>query len=223
MAIQFQCPGCSQPIEVDDIYAGQTAACPYCRRVVSVPTESSLGEPPVTAARPTNGSGEAGGWAAGESPESGEGGAPPPLPPRPIPGELHVGPSLTPREHAARTLGTYALVCTAIVFLLFVAMIVYGVSQVASDFLGNPGSQPSPERMAEIQKQFASDRWVGAADIGMAFFALVGVVLAIVSLVQGRRSNWRAVLSLVICGLVVLCVCGGTVTSILAGGGITPA
>src|ERR1051326_6963684 len=54
MAIQFSCPGCSQPIEVDDQFAGQTAACPYCRQVVSVPVQSTLHARPAVMAQPAS-------------------------------------------------------------------------------------------------------------------------------------------------------------------------
>ncbi len=45
MAIRFQCPGCSQPIEIDDEWALKAVACPYCRRTITAPPESTLPEP----------------------------------------------------------------------------------------------------------------------------------------------------------------------------------
>ncbi len=45
MAIRFQCSGCSQPIEVDDEWAEKTVACPYCRRTITAPAESTLPDP----------------------------------------------------------------------------------------------------------------------------------------------------------------------------------
>ena len=42
MAIRFQCGACSQPIEVDDEWASRTVACPYCRKTVTAPAESTL-------------------------------------------------------------------------------------------------------------------------------------------------------------------------------------
>ncbi len=42
MAIQFNCPGCRQPVEVDDEWAGEHVACPFCQRVVTAPTESTI-------------------------------------------------------------------------------------------------------------------------------------------------------------------------------------
>ncbi|UCF34069.1 MAG: hypothetical protein JSV78_01940 [Phycisphaerales bacterium] len=43
MAIRFHCAACNQPIEVDDEWALRTVACPYCRKTVTAPAESTLG------------------------------------------------------------------------------------------------------------------------------------------------------------------------------------
>jgi len=42
MAIRFQCAACSQPIEVDDEWASKAVTCPYCRKAVTAPPESTL-------------------------------------------------------------------------------------------------------------------------------------------------------------------------------------
>ncbi len=52
MAIQFHCPGCRQPVEVDDEWAGKLVACPYCRRTVTAPAESSVDISAIPAAKP---------------------------------------------------------------------------------------------------------------------------------------------------------------------------
>jgi len=44
MAIRFQCGACSQPIEVDDEWAQKAVACPYCRKTITAPSESTLGD-----------------------------------------------------------------------------------------------------------------------------------------------------------------------------------
>lgn len=202
MAIQFHCPGCSQPIEVDDIHAGQTAACPYCRQVVNVPTESSLGQAPPVSARPA-----ADADSAGLSETSGgrDTVTPRPPPPQPPLGELHIGPTMTGRERAGHGLGRYALICTVLTVVLFGGGLVYSIFQVAPEMWENPGSQPSEEQLAKLGR----NPWLAAAQIGGMFFALVGVVVGVTSLVQSRRSNWRAIVSVVICGLLLLCICGG--------------
>ncbi len=44
MAIRFQCGACSQPIEVDNEWALKAVACPYCRKTITAPSESTLGD-----------------------------------------------------------------------------------------------------------------------------------------------------------------------------------
>lgn len=44
MAIRFQCGACSQPIEVDDEWSLRAVACPYCRKTITAPSESTLGD-----------------------------------------------------------------------------------------------------------------------------------------------------------------------------------
>ncbi len=42
MTIQFACPSCGQPIEIDEEHGGNQVSCPYCRNVVTAPSESTL-------------------------------------------------------------------------------------------------------------------------------------------------------------------------------------
>jgi len=42
MSIRFQCSACGQPIEIDEEWALKTVACPYCRRLITAPAESTL-------------------------------------------------------------------------------------------------------------------------------------------------------------------------------------
>jgi hypothetical protein len=222
MAIQFRCPGCSQPIEVDDIHAGQTAACPYCRRVVNVPTESALDQPAPTAARPTAGTseGHAGagpGWLA-----SREAGTFPT--PQPTPGELHVGPTRSPRELAAARYGTFGLICSALVLLMFAGMVVIFMGVMLDEMGGPVTSQPSAEEMAQIQsgalERLYDDSRVAVLRVGAALFALAGLVFGIVSVVQ-HRQNWKGIVSLVLCGLFALCTCGDLLSLLFSAAAVT--
>ena len=43
MEIRFPCPSCKQPIEIDQEWASRAVACPYCRKTVTAPAESTLG------------------------------------------------------------------------------------------------------------------------------------------------------------------------------------
>jgi len=209
MAIQFHCPGCSQPIEVDDIHAGRTAACPYCRRVVSVPPQSTLdatdpgiARPPAEGARrPADAPGS---LADSRSEPSAGRPSPPPL------GELHVGPTRSPREQVASKYGTYGLICTALVLLLFAGSLVYLLALMFAEMGGDLTSQPSTEQWAAIQaaaaQKFAADPRVRAVRVGTAFFAIVGLVCGIISVTQ-HKQNWKGIVSLVLCGLFALCTC----------------
>jgi len=51
MSIQFLCPSCRHPIEVDDEWSNQPVACPYCRNTVTAPEVSTYAttSPPPTA------------------------------------------------------------------------------------------------------------------------------------------------------------------------------
>lgn len=40
--IRFQCQSCSQPIEVDEEWAGKAVACPYCKSTVTAPAQTTL-------------------------------------------------------------------------------------------------------------------------------------------------------------------------------------
>lgn len=217
MAIQFPCPSCSQPIEVDDEYGGQAAACPYCRRVVNVPTEPPGELRPAAMARPTLS--PTGGEARAEPREVPTGGeVRPEAPPPPPPGGLHVGPLPSRPDRVASTYGTYALICTVLVVLLFGTFTVYGVALMMSELGTSPTSQPSPEEMgraqaAAMQKMFSTG-WATGISLGAAFFAVVGLVLGIVSLRAGRRANWKAIVSLVVCGMLTFCTCGSLVSSL---------
>lgn len=52
MAIQFACPSCRQPIEVDHEWGGQHVSCPFCERVVTAPTMSTLSDKELVDAGP---------------------------------------------------------------------------------------------------------------------------------------------------------------------------
>ena len=44
MSIRFQCQSCSQPIEVDDEWAGKAVVCPFCSATINAPEQSTLTE-----------------------------------------------------------------------------------------------------------------------------------------------------------------------------------
>jgi hypothetical protein len=48
MAIKFHCPHCQKPLNVRDQFAGRRAACPACKKSLTVPTKSVLPAAPST-------------------------------------------------------------------------------------------------------------------------------------------------------------------------------
>ena len=44
MVVRFQCGSCAQPIEIDDEWASKAVACPFCRKTIVAPAESTLGD-----------------------------------------------------------------------------------------------------------------------------------------------------------------------------------
>jgi hypothetical protein len=217
MAVQFPCPSCSQPIEVDDEYAGGSAACPYCRRVVNVPRESTADLRPATMARPTPTTGvaePAAGASDAEQPRE----IRPAVPPPPPPGSLHIGPLPAKRDRTASTYGTYALICTLLVILLFGSTLVYAVGVFMNELGTSATSRPTPEEMGRAQaaatEKIYQSSWVAGVSMGALFFAVVGLALGIASLRAGSRPNWKAVVSLTVCGMLAICNCGNLLSSL---------
>jgi len=131
---------------------------------------------------------------------------------------LHVGPLPRARDRVASTYGTYALICTILVVLLYGTYVVYGVALTMGELGTSPTSQPTPEQMgrayAAVIQKMSSTGWVAGISLGALFFAVVGLVLGIVSLRAGRRANWKAIVSLVVCGMLTICTCGSLVSSL---------
>jgi hypothetical protein len=208
MPIQFCCAQCGQPIEVDDEHAGQTATCPYCRHVMSIPQQSTYQPEAAVAARALGGS--AGEWAPAGGPTA-------ELPPAPGRRPAVVP---APRQRAARTLGSFALLCALLALLLMGAGGLRALSIAVRSGKLAPASTPTPADITELQQQAAKDPWVAGPQLGATLFALVGLVLAIASLVQATTGNWRGLTAGIICGLFFLCLCGGVAFSLLTGFGM---
>ncbi len=200
MPIQFQCASCAQPIEVDDEHAGKVAACPFCRNVVTVPAASTLAGATVSA-RP------AGGPAPVWGPAFPEGGVPPPVPVAvPSPGTL--------------MLANLALVCS-VVMLGCYAITFTIVARVAGPALQQAIAEGAPSneqvRVFEAALTNAPEMaWIGFLSLAGALVALVGLVLAAVSLRQ-HRTLARAWVALVLCAFPPLCLCSGFVMNIAGG------
>lgn len=217
MPIQFRCPGCSQPIEVDDPFAGKSAQCPYCRRVITVPEKTDIDAGSLVEARPSPGA------SLPPTPLS-----PPPLPPAaggsygtyspPDPygqppgyGQQRV-PSVHDRgrEGVARVTGNLALTLTCLTIALFIGYIIMIVPAIPH-MAKISASQPADPRQAEqiLREAGINPNTMALLTSGMMFCVIAGLILGIVSWWQQRSANWRAWISVGVNAMFVLCMCFG--------------
>ncbi|MBK8913936.1 MAG: hypothetical protein IPM64_04905 [Phycisphaerales bacterium] len=133
MPIQFACPSCAQPIEVDGIHAGRNALCPYCRREVVVPAESTYAPAQVTA-RPA-GSGQPAGptWDV------------------PVPRSPHHSPSDSPRSNPY---AAWALVVSVAAILCF-GILMFSAIRLVLPLAPAPGTAMTDEDSERMQKALA--------------------------------------------------------------------
>jgi len=181
MAIQYYCPSCSKPIEVDDSYGNHAATCPYCGAVTNVPAASTY-RPDALGAPPPPPRTEA--WSAGVGPGGASAGA----------------------NAAGLRMGGWSLTISAIALVLFVAGFVGAMSVMAGSLAGT--TQPSVQQMEELQLRLMREQpWVLVSNLMGILLAGVGLVLGIVALSMERRGNWMAVVGVVMSGLLFSCVC----------------
>jgi hypothetical protein len=205
MAIQYPCPNCGKPIEVDDEFAGQHATCPYCRHAAAVPHQSTYSRSHGPTARSIP---DLPGAAAP---------APPPFPDRfdlsPESAGGTAGPR-SPRQGAAIRSGTAGLIFCFGGLLLFAVGVVLGIYAVLPQLSQNVHEQPTADDLRRIQEDLLRTRpglalTVSGLELGGIACVVLGLGLAGASLAQQARGNWRAMLSLAAGGLFLLCVCTG--------------
>ena len=214
MAIQFRCAGCSQPIEVDNQFAGKTAQCPYCQRIITVPVESTLESNTPTLARPAPG---------GMS-------GPPPVPSVPPPLPDYAGgppmgagagwrqPQSDPREASARNFGNFALFFVGLAIALMAAQILLGLPIMTAEMSRLGTTSPTPEQTQEMLQKILIERpYIVVFGWGSAFFGVVGLILGILSWRQWPAANWRAWVSVGACCVFLFCLCGSVMLTVLAG------
>ncbi len=187
--IQFYCSTCGRPIEVDDSLAGAQATCPYCQQVTAVPRQSTY--------RPGIG--------------AGPGAAGPPTMVLPPAEGLHLDAESARRE-TGRKLGRWALLCTVVALGLSAAVMASVLIVLFEKVDVFQAAPPTPEQQLEIMKEIVQRfPWLPALEVGLMALYLVGLSLAITSVVHAPlpRRNWAGLISLIICSLMVLCFCSG--------------
>lgn len=217
MAIRFRCARCQQPIEVDDVLAGQLARCPFCESVVHVPAESALDIDQIATARPAEGA---------SFPPPPPGISPVAMPPLPGSPSLPMPPLRGSSSNAglnptAIRFGNSALICTALAAGMFLVSLVrmYGHFVQAMKTLGLDATQQlTSQQVQGIMDATAaaaqSDGYIQGLSCGLLFFVVAAMVFALISLRQQRAGNWRAWLSVGVCSMALLCVCASVLLNL---------
>ncbi len=207
MPIQFCCTRCGQPIEVDDVHAGQTAACPYCRSMVRVPPESTYRPGEGVTARPL---------ASGASGEA----AAPPLPSSETapsgPTWTDAAPPISERQRLALRLGKPSFACALLGMVLLAGAMIYGATfGLRAGRSGQPANLTNLEaQMEELMKSHPEAVVINAiGTCGSVLFGLVGLGLGIASLVQSRTGNWPGWAGLIGSAALLLCLFSTVVLS----------
>jgi len=202
MAIQFQCPSCRQPIEVDDEWAAQPVACPYCQKTVTAPeTSTFLPQAPRGVASPL---------AADALPAEPAAGA----------AEQGLGAEVyTPVRSDANPLALWALISSFAAVACFVVYIV-----LVGPYLTSIGAETATPQ--EVQNRLLSDMQQGklpdamfaagvAVMLGLALWVL-SIILGVIALRKPTRRG-MSIAALVLSGGMLLMLCFGAVSG-LAGG-----
>ncbi len=197
MAIRFQCASCSQPIEVDDEWASKAVACPYCRKTVTAPAESTLGE-------------------VGQIPTASPLGTAPG-------GVVAVGPPSqgAPQGMSANRVAVAAMIlaCGTVVLLAAANYILARHSEEINNLTEAMRPARTFAEMMEIQSEFLQDmgglpEWMVGAFVCEVSAGLAWVGAMVCGVIGLRRVRRRqlAVFALVITALVpIFFCCGGLV------------
>jgi hypothetical protein len=189
MSIRFACPSCQQPLEIDDQWAGQSVACPYCNSVVVAPASST--------------------WQAGQQipvASPARAGMEPPPPPR-IPG------TSIPAHGSSMAGWALAMsICSA----GFAAVGIFAwLMAVAHAMTQRLGSNPTREQILQLQQEMLQSGTMPthpvttlAMIIGVAC-GILGLIFSIRTIMQGQRRG----VGIFSCVLALFCiVCEGLVT-----------
>lgn len=183
MAIRFACPSCGQPIEIDDEWAGQSVACPYCRRVVAAPRESSWPPGNVPVAVPA-------GAVSSPSARSALGGITPPPPPAGVaPSRPYAGDYPRPQGAGLSSAGwalLLALFCGAL--SIFGWMIWF--SPVMNATIEKAGTKATPDELSRTMQEIIMSRKVPVSR-GAGWMAGTGLLCGIAALALAARSMIR--------------------------------
>jgi len=206
MTIQFKCPACGQPIEVDDQDAGSNVQCYYCKTAVTAPQQSTLssGGERIPTSRPAGGSGpvfrhisEEPLHVSEESPARPEGFSRPQ--------------AVDQRPQRFRGLAMLSLGCSSAALAVFVVMMVSMVPSVMGQLSQN--SDLDIENQKELLRQQAEQLQqaplMRVGNIAVLGLSIAGSICGLAALVRRTTSRRAALIGLLLGLAFMVCQCGG--------------
>lgn len=192
MAIRFGCPSCEQPIEIDDEWANQSVACPYCQKVVTAPAESTWPGREVPQATPL-----------GQEPAGSFGQPTPPPPPRDGYGDYEAAQDAARSSYAPWGL-VLSITCAVLCILGYLSWMIT-IATKAMEKVGRNASQAELEQA--LQEVINEGMRAGTLPVSSFTYAAIligtlsgigGLILAALALTHQERRKTMAILSIVI-------------------------
>ena len=201
MAIRFACPACQQPLEIDDGWAGQSVACPYCRRVVTAPQSStwpSGGFPMANPARPLEPTGPMGGY------------GPPPTPgfaPPPPPMGYATQTTYAPRSGstAGWALGLTITGAALLIGLMLALSVIAMKAGVDSMPKGTPEEQQRAMQELLMRGGLPHTQGLSLTAVAAMLTSIGGLTLAVRALVRQEGGRGMAIAACILGGLFLFC------------------
>ncbi len=187
MAIQFNCPGCRQPVEVDDEWAGEHVTCPFCQRVVTAPAESTITTlqndlPPTARRLSPSGSGDV----------------------------IAVGAAATPRFNRLAVVGFGLSLAAILLLILGTILLQFFFEQLDPNLTG----QEQQKKVMEIASdpEHAGRILLGVGSLCLSFVSwLAGMIISAIAATRKDLLGRRLALAGIACSvLCLLLFCSGS-------------
>ncbi len=187
MAIQFICPSCGQPIEVDDELANELVTCPFCNEAAAAPAKTDLtpGSPAVASPAAT-----------------------------PSPPGIDYAPSAAPAPGSpprwASVCAWISLACIPLVFVLaFVA------AWMSQEFTGTLSEGASRAEIEAVRDDIVKSKpqAILIFGVGACMLPVAAIVFAVIALVARAVPRWPAITTLCLIAAGMLFLCGGSLLS----------
>lgn len=189
MAIQFQCPSCRQPIEIDDQWAAHPVACPYCQRVVTAPPQST--------------------WPADEVPTAREAGSDDTRP-----SAVPTADPFSPLPPARSAKGAWALTLACTAVALCILSFVSFFMSLGMAAMQEAGPDATTKEIEQVTEQLLNEGKIPASPLAVASALLGtacgigGLVLAALTLIRKEGGQGLAIAALIISPLFLFCQVG---------------